>query len=200
MFTRIAVNAAALLLAGGLALAAPAANAATITTQLVAPAGPYNLGNPVGNIPSQTLAKYPSLRGFYIDETKNKNNKYNFVFTISPGTYDLHTTMSAFAPVLGPLPVQYRLLKGVPGQLGNLLLGVSPLALNPSIDVDDVTGGNYFMQLLPSGVSSPKKEEWVNGQIELTVPEPATWGMMILGVGMLGLAARRRRAVSGLAA
>lgn len=32
------------------------------------------------------------------------------------------------------------------------------------------------------------------------VPEPATWAMLILGVGMIGFAARRRNAVAALAA
>jgi len=35
--------------------------------------------------------------------------------------------------------------------------------------------------------------------VESAVPEPATWGMMILGFGVVGAIARRRRAAPGLA-
>lgn len=41
-----------------------------------------------------------------------------------------------------------------------------------------------------------KGQGYVVGQITATVPEPGTWGMMILGMGMLGYALRRRGALA----
>ena len=38
------------------------------------------------------------------------------------------------------------------------------------------------------------------GTFTLSVPEPATWAMTILGLGLIGLAARRRRGALVLAA
>ena len=67
-----------------------------------------------------------------------------------------------------PYDAHHRAFVDLFNGMGNLLLGTSPLALNPSVDVQDVSGGAYFMQVLPSGITSPKREEWVNGQIELT--------------------------------
>ena len=179
----------------GMMLASAPAQAATINTALTAPAGPYNLGNPVGNIPATTLGAFPSMSGFFVHN--HTPNTYNFTFSVTGGAVNLSTTMSAFGPVLGPLAIQYFLYSGTPGS--GTLLATSALGLSPTANVSNIGAGNYFLQLQPAGITSPKGEEWVNGQISLSVPEPATWAMMILGFGLLGVAARRRR-TAGLAA
>ncbi len=175
-------------------MASAPVSAAVITTALSAPAGPYNLGNPIGIIAPT------NVNGFKV--TRNTPNTYNFTFTVSPGLYNLHTQVASFANVkvasvcctLTAEPVSYTLWFGVPSG-PNSLLGTSSLGTTGVLNLSNIGGGNYFMQIDASNLAMP--EEVVRGLIQLSaVPEPATWGMMTLGVGMLGLAARRRRSLA----
>ncbi len=175
-------------------LSAMPAGAAVINTALGAPAGPYNLGNPIGNIVPN------KVNGFVV--TRTVPNTYNFTFSVSPGLYDLHSQLSAFVNLkvgnvcctLTAEPISYTLWFGVPSG-PNSMLGTSSLGTTAALNLSNIAGGNYFMQINASNLVYP--EEVVRGLIELSaVPEPATWGMMTLGVGMLGLAARRRRSLA----
>lgn len=176
----------------GAALAVAPAQAAVINVALSAPSGPYNLGNPTGNIPANKPLGY----------AVNTSNTYNFTFAVSPGLYNLHTEMNAFGkPKVNGVcctvtiePIQYTLWFGLPGS--GTLLGTSSNSTLAVLDLANITGGNYFMQVLPSNLT--KREEFLDGSITLSaaVPEPGTWALLISGVGLLGLAARRRRSMA----
>jgi hypothetical protein len=177
--------------------AAATAQAAVVNTAFSAPAGPYNLGNPTGII----AANRPN--GFYVD--RNTPNTYNFTFAVTPGIYNLHTELSALAQVkvanlccvLTAEPISYTLWFGLPSG-PNSLLGTSSLGTTAVLDLAGIAGGNYFMQINAANLAN--KEEMVSGEVLLSaVPEPAEWALMLTGVGLLGLAARRRRSL-GLAA
>ena len=72
------------------------------------------------------------------------------------------------------------------------LLGIDPeLGLNPTNPNAFVTGFIYNGTGLVD-VSMKPITEWVEGGSG-AVPEPATWAMMIMGFGAVGMAARRRR-------
>ena len=64
-----------------------------------------------------------------------------------------------------------------------------------------LAAGDYYVELDPANIHvSP---ELISGSVAFFsagVPEPATWATMILGFGLLGLASRRRRAMSFAAA
>lgn len=73
--------------------------------------------------------------------------------------------------------------------------------INASSDIFDISqfvGGNFALSI--SGLTAPVVIEGdystvgnVTGTFAGTIPEPATWGLMIAGFGMVGFAARRRR-------
>lgn len=72
--------------------------------------------------------------------------------------------------------------------------------INLSSDYFDVTQwvrGNFSLSI--SGLSTPvalgdySTTGNISGTFAAAVPEPATWGLMIAGFGMVGFAARRRR-------
>ncbi len=47
----------------------------------------------------------------------------------------------------------------------------------------------------PSGLSTTTATRFSVSSVVVDVPEPATWSLMILGVGLAGLGLRRRREV-----
>jgi len=161
-------------LALGLLAAAPA-QALTVVNAFTAPPGPYNLGNPTG-----TLA---GIRVF-------SPITYDFTFTTS-GTFDVLTQMQASK--VGPprpQPLAFSLYQGAPGS--GVLLTSSGTGLAPAIN-QILNAGAYYLQLNPADIATDG--ELVSGALTVVaVPEPASWALMIGGFGMLGLAARRRRA------
>ena len=159
----------------GMLLAAAPAHAVVFTKPFTAPAGPYNFSRPNGTIAAIKITK---------------PNTYNFTFTTT-GTFDVLVQMQAsmFRPVQ-PQPLVFSLFKGVPGS-GVFVVSSGAAVTGPAID-QILTAGNYYVQILPANIA--KNNELLTGGLTVTaVPEPASWGLMITGFGLLGLAARRRR-------
>ena len=158
-------------------LAATAANAVTVVP---ISAGPFFLpGNPSGVIPAGTFA--------------TGSNTYDFTFTTVGNTYN--TLMQMQTSKLGngaPQALTFELFQGLPGS-GSPVAGSGGTPTAATL-LDALKPGNYYLELVTT--SAPK--ELVTGGITLlsAVPEPATWGSMILGFGLLGMAARRRRGLS----
>jgi hypothetical protein len=174
---------AAAAMTAGVMLAAAPVSAATINTSLTAPSGPYNLGNPVGHIPLQYPLGLLVLPG----------NTYNITFSLSPGVYNVLAEMTQYGAAsnnFGFMPINFYLYSGTPTG-PNSLLGSSGSALNAQLATTLATGA-YYLQIRPADIAG--RDMLVKGGITLTsVPEPATWAMLISGFGLLGLAARRRR-------
>lgn len=83
--------------------------------------------------------------------------------------------------------------------LGNSGNGQFSLLFNNAPPGLDVTLGTFYVryQSVDSGMLGLRGAS--ASAIGAIVPEPATWGMMIVGFGLVGGIARRRRAKSGLA-
>jgi hypothetical protein len=159
-----------------LAVTAPA-HAVTIVKSFTAPPGPYNLGNPTGTLAAIQVSKV---------------NTYDFTFTTT-GKFDVllqaqASKVAAFDPQL----LAFTLYRGTPGS-GVFVANSGPLQLGPAIDLI-LNAGAYYLELKPTDIV--RNEELVSGALTVSaVPEPASWAMMIGGLGLLGLAARRRRAL-----
>jgi len=60
--------------------------------------------------------------------------------------------------------------------------------------------GDYYVQVTPAYIKQGVNKEALSGTILTgSVPEPATWVMLLLGFGGLGAALRRRAAKGAVA-
>lgn len=148
-----------------------AASAMTIVKPFLG--GPFSPGNDLGTIQAIKLL------------TKNT---YDFTFTISPAGGSVLTQIQA--SVAGPTsePMQYTLFKGTPGS--GVALDMSTKSIAPSLtDLLDV--GKYYVQV----DYIAKNNELLTGGLDVsaTTPEPAAWGMMLLGFVALGATLRSNR-------
>lgn len=99
-----------------------------------------------------------------------------------------------------PIKLQVGQTYIVGAQGGSLYTGqVNPVTVDPRItyDTDLYTylGNTSNNPLVEPTSTTGLPHGWFGGNVELAsaVPEPATWAMLILGLAMIGFAARRRR-------
>lgn len=125
------------------------------------------------------------------------SNTYEFTFTIAPGAVLVLSQLQASIPNAHQ-KVQFSLYSGAPS------LNPPPANLIDTSTVDfgpqltDVLGmGSYFLKL----DYIAKNNELVSGSLDVRaiVPEPATWGLMLVGVAGLGVALRRKRVATAAA-
>lgn len=82
-------------------------------------------------------------------------------------------------------------LSGPVNQAGSQIqTGVSELWKLPTLDLGN---GDYTISVSGVTVSKPGGSYSLSGKLVSAVPEPATYGMLGLGLGMVGLMARRQR-------
>lgn len=215
--TRLAVAAAGILAFGG------AANAATTTFLQflqIDTAPVFEVSSVSGNV-SINVTDAPVLvnaMAFTSNPALYPNAVFNLSATSFQPAHDEDGTafQSGFAGslsftsgALNLLTLTFeaaRLSSGVNAAAGSFSTSVPPDVVTISSDIFDIahfTEGNFALGLSAmsapfigneNGVSSGN----VTGTFALAtdtpvVPEPATWGMMIAGFGMVGFAARRRR-------
>ena len=136
--------------------------------------GPISVANPLGTIPATKLLK---------------KNTYDFTFSMvaDPGSFGSLQVLAQLLTKGGstPEPIQFSLYEGVPSSgvfKGQSNLDYAPtLAFKPEV-------GSYYVKIDKITVNN----EVVGGTITTAVPEPASWAMMLVGFGAMGVALRRR--------
>ncbi|MES2076276.1 MAG: FxDxF family PEP-CTERM protein [Pseudomonadota bacterium] len=119
------------------------------------------------------------------------------VFTFSVASATGHSTFSNFqvssdaqSALLG-MDLSNFTLSGPVNSAGSMVqTGVSELWKLPTLDL---LNGNYTISVSGITVSKPGGSYALSGKLVSAVPEPATYGMLGLGLGMVGLMARRQR-------
>jgi hypothetical protein len=137
--------------------------------------GPFSIpGDPAGVIPA----------GTFVSGTATED----FTFTLAgSGKATMQMQASAVSDS-SPQTLAFTLFSGSPGS-GSFLANSGGSATAATL-LQKLTPGNYYAEL--NTVAAPNS--LVTGGLALTpVPEPAAWGMMLLGVAGLGAVARRRR-------
>lgn len=157
-------------------VAVSAASAAVIITPFTG--GPFSLNNPLGTIPATKMTT---------------SNTYDFTFSLAmPLGTGSSVQLAAQKLIHGssvPELIQYSLYAGTPGS--GVFQSQSSLDFAPTVAFTP-TVGNYYVQVDYISASG----EVAGGTITSSVPEPASWGMMLVGFGALGVALRRRAAAT----
>jgi hypothetical protein len=153
--------------ASALALAG-AAHAALVVAPISG--GPFSPANPLGTITSVDL---------------NAANTYDFTFVLS-GAGSVLTQMQA--SIAGPVSelIDFSLFSGAPGS--GTLIDTSALMDGPSL-TDKLGVGSYYLQVDKIAASG----ELLDGGLQVSsVPEAATWGLMLLGLAGVGMSMRAK--------
>jgi hypothetical protein len=182
-----ALFAAGFLTASAVALAATSASAALVVNSVV---------------PSTLNVSGPST-GTIDGLDVNNSNTYDWTFDIAGNPAGgLSQLQASFVANMASTsePIAFSLYSGAPGS--GTLIDSSSVGLGPSIFDTPLAAGNYFIQLDPANIAQNGEE--VSGSMQLfpvsATPEPASWALMLLGVGAIGAAMRfSRRAATGLA-
>jgi hypothetical protein len=151
-----------------------AASAVTVVTAFTG--GPFSLSNPLGTLPA----------------TKMKTGTtYDYSFTlVDPLGTSASTQVSAQLLAHSsstPELIQYSLYSGVSGS--GTFISQSSLDFSPTITFTPAAG-DYYVEVNYIAASG----EVAGGTLTAAVPEPASWAMMLVGFGALGVALRRRAA------
>jgi hypothetical protein len=139
---------------------------------------------------SGTLAQMASKRAFFGDGDFIGTNTLTQSFATTIGrTYDFSFDSATFGG--GPQQVSYN----IGGQTGTTNLTAANFAglrtFTGSFVASATTStASFFNTTGPDSVDASVD----NVSVVASVPEPATWGMMIVGFGMVGVATRRRKA------
>lgn len=153
-------------------IGASSASAAVIITAFAG--APFSVSNPLGTIPATKM-------------TTGNTYDYTFSLAMPLGTV---SSMQLIAQKLSHgssirQAIQYSLYSGTPSS--GVFQSQSSLEFAPTIAFSPAVG-NYYVQVDYIAVSG----EVAGGTITSAVPEPASWELMLLGFGALGVALRRR--------
>jgi hypothetical protein len=177
-FTKLLTAAA---MTAGVMVAAAPAHAVTyaIVTEPGGGTLPYTLpGNPAGVVPSGVQVSGASTS--------------DFTFSTIGGVYKVLMQLQMSNKANGaPSALNFTLFSGTPST--GTSIGVSGGTPTAATLKQGLAPGNYYLELQTN--LPPGETDLVTGGITLlsAVPEPATWATMILGIGLIGVAARRRR-------
>lgn len=180
-----------LALAGAVALAS--ASAAQATIMPVYPTTDVNVTD-VYNGAASAYITYQKPSG----QTGDFSDTLAFTNDVA-GVFNLHTTVQALAKIGSIVNFTTLTLTGPFSQNPlNLLQSQYTTTLNGtttySADNVNLGVGTYFLILGGNAPAGTTFQGQINFSLANGVPEPATWGLMLLGFGLMGSSMRRRRA------
>jgi hypothetical protein len=146
--------------------------------------------------------------GNYVDPTPNGmpgTGTPNFLGVEPGGSFSINfaAPVQYFSFIVGSLDNYNSLTLNFAGgssmnYIGSEIVGLASMPVNSAGNSDPSLGGRVSFDTvggpaISSVTFSTTKAAFEIDEIAASVPEPATWGMMMLGVGALGFAMRRQR-------
>lgn len=156
----------------GLVAIGTAAQSATVIKTI--DGGPFSGANPIGGFPVIELLTADT---------------YDFTFTIdTPVAGVTQLQLQAQTELTHAAePISFDLYSGTPTGTHSLI-AASPVSTS-SVLSELLTPGAYFVQVTPSQIAVNKEVD-SGSLIAASVPEPASWALMLIGVGAIGAALR----------
>jgi hypothetical protein len=159
-------------------LGATAASAATIIVPIAG--GPFNEINSLATLPGTIL---------------NKANTYDFTFSMDEPLKGSVSTVQIEAQAQRTgfnETITFDLFSGDPNS-SHSYLATSSTGTNANL-MYNASPGDYYLQVTPTYIKQGVNKEALSGTILTgSVPEPATWGLMLLGFGVVGGSLRLAR-------
>ncbi len=163
----------------------------------------FSLTDPLGTLPAKYLYETASSCGVANGCT------YDFLFQLAGlpanATSTLEVGAQAFRTVVAE-PISFDLFSGAPGSVASVAAPSNPDFLGASDNTSPTSpvlgvnlgDGSYYVQIAQSQIVIGG--EVSSGSLVETVPDPASWSLMLLGFGVLGVVMRRRRRAAPSAA
>jgi hypothetical protein len=174
--------------------------AAAGSLALLSFAGATSASTIINSVTPGTLSLSGTTIGTINGINVNKSNTYDWTFDISGDPVGALSQLQGSIKVNNlPVsePIALSLFSGTPGG-PNTHIDTSSSTQGAAIFDVPLTAGSYFIQLLPGDIAV--NNELVSGSIQLSaVPEPATWGMMLFGVSLIGAGLRVSRRKDAMA-
>ncbi|MGH6986952.1 MAG: FxDxF family PEP-CTERM protein [Caulobacteraceae bacterium] len=136
-----------------------------------------------------------SIDGFtqFVVQPSEAGDTFDFTFDLSPGAGNVLSQLQA-SLASGSEAFSFGLYSGSPPT--GTLIGNSSDITGPSLYSMHLTTSLYYLQMN----SSPTVGSLVSGALSVaSVPEPATWALLLAGFGLAGYAIRRRRGLARFA-
>lgn len=159
--------------------------------------GVWTTGNSVDLVASGTYnLTCVGGAGNCVDLSGDRPGTLSTSIFLAPGSYQLAflATGNQLDSFYGPYPqssINYSigLLSGSTGLLTNTSTAFQSYGGLFTI----TTGGSYLLTFSQAPGGDPYRGSIIDNVSISAVPEPATWGMMLLGFGLMGFGLRRRR-------
>jgi hypothetical protein len=114
------------------------------------------------------------------------------LFTLTGAAQTYNTPFTLFVAFTQPGALMGSYIASITGSVSGDNLGGVFINFDNAPHLFTYAGGAFTLTVNDLGVSATGLATPVTGQIQ-AVPEPATWGLMLLGFGGMGMMLRRRR-------